>query len=88
MRDNGDRDLIDRSTRFALQIIQLCSALPKTTVAQAPGRQLLRAGTSVGDETSCRLDLLTVFATAESSGIEPVARETFVAVVKAAKRVR
>ena len=120
MKDKGDRDLIDRTTRFALQLIQLYSALPKTTVAQVLGRQLPRVGTSVGahyreanrakstadviskiegglqelDETSYWPDLLTASATAKSSGIEPVARETeelisiFVAVVKAAKRVR
>ena len=48
MKDKGNRDLIERTTRFALQIIEPYSTLPKTTVAQVLGRQLLRSGTSVG----------------------------------------
>ena len=48
MKDKGNRDLIDRATRFALQIIELYSSLPQTTVAQMLGGQLLRSGTSVG----------------------------------------
>ena len=34
--------------RFALQIIRLFSALPKTTKVQVIGKQVLRSGTSVG----------------------------------------
>jgi four helix bundle protein len=41
-------DLAKRTKRFALAIIQLYSSLPKSTVAQVLGRQLLRSGTSVG----------------------------------------
>jgi len=41
-------DLRDRTKAFALSIIQLYSCLPKTTMAQVLGRQLLRSGTSVG----------------------------------------
>ena len=42
-----ERDLRDRTKFFALQIVRMFSALPKTTEAQVLGRQLLRAGTSV-----------------------------------------
>ena len=41
-------DLETRTTDFALRIIRLFSALPKTTEAQVLGKQLLRCGTSVG----------------------------------------
>jgi four helix bundle protein len=37
-----------RTTDYALRMIRLFSALPKTTVAQVLGKQLLRSGTSVG----------------------------------------
>ena len=41
-------DLETRTTEFALRIIKLFAALPKTTEAQVLGKQLLRCGTSVG----------------------------------------
>ncbi|MBE7384529.1 MAG: four helix bundle protein [Leptolyngbya sp. SIO1E4] len=41
-------DLKERTKAFALRIIRLYSALPKTTVAQVLGKQILRSGTSVG----------------------------------------
>jgi four helix bundle protein len=40
--------LRDRTKAFASRIIRLFRALPKKTEAQVIGRQLLRAGTSVG----------------------------------------
>jgi len=49
MRDEGEmKDLKMRTKEFALRIIRLYSALPKTTEAQVIGKQLLRSGTSVG----------------------------------------
>lgn len=41
-------DLRNRTKAFALRIIRLYAALPKTTEAQVIGKQLLRSGTSVG----------------------------------------
>lgn len=41
-------DLAMRTKSFALQIIRLFSAIPKTTEAQVIGKQVLRSGTSVG----------------------------------------
>jgi four helix bundle protein len=41
-------DLAVRTKTFALHIIRLFSALPKTTEAQVIGKQVLRSGTSVG----------------------------------------
>jgi four helix bundle protein len=43
-----ESDLAMRTKNFALQIIRLFSALPKTTEAQVIGKQVLRSGTSVG----------------------------------------
>ena len=42
------KDLKTRTREFALRVIRLYSALPKTTEAQAIGKQLLCSGTSVG----------------------------------------
>lgn len=41
-------DLSMRMKSFALRVIRLYSSLPKTTVAQTLGKQVLRSGTSVG----------------------------------------
>jgi four helix bundle protein len=54
MKDEGGRrkaapeGLRERTRRFALEIIRLYTALPKTTEAQVMGKQMLRSGTSVG----------------------------------------
>jgi four helix bundle protein len=37
-----------RTFKFALRIIQLVNALPRTTATDVLGRQVLRSGTSVG----------------------------------------
>lgn len=42
------KDLKTRTKEFALRVIRLYSSLTKTTEAQVIGKQLLRAGTSVG----------------------------------------
>ena len=42
------RDLKKRTKQFAFRIIKLYAALPKTTVPQVIGRELLRSGTGVG----------------------------------------
>lgn len=43
-----ERELKDRTKRFALRVIRLVQSLPNTMEAQTIGRQLLKAGTSVG----------------------------------------
>jgi four helix bundle protein len=45
---NAERDLIPRTKQFARQVIRLFAALSRDTAAQVLGKQLLRAGTSVG----------------------------------------
>ena len=44
----GSTELLVRTKRFALSIINLYSALPGNTVCQVLGKQLLRSATSVG----------------------------------------
>ncbi|MFN2508254.1 MAG: four helix bundle protein [Chthoniobacterales bacterium] len=41
-------DFLKRTRAFALRVIRLVESLPKNQTAQILGRQLLRAGTSVG----------------------------------------
>jgi four helix bundle protein len=41
-------NLISRTKKFALRVIRLYSSLPKQTLAQVLGKQVLRSGTSVG----------------------------------------
>jgi len=41
-------ELKARTMAFALRVVRLYAALPKTTEAQVIGKQLLRSGTSVG----------------------------------------
>ena len=45
---NAEKDLKLRTKEFARRVIRLYAALPKDTVAQVLGKQLLRSGTSVG----------------------------------------
>ncbi len=44
----NENELKQRTKTFALRIIKLVDALPKTTAGRAIGNQLMRSGTSVG----------------------------------------
>src|SRR5690348_1701857 len=48
MKDEGPEELRSRTRRFAAAVVRFGSSLPHTMVAQTLGRQLLKAGTSVG----------------------------------------
>ena len=48
MSGSERRGIVERMKAFAVRIIRLYTALPKTTEAQVLGRQILRSGTSVG----------------------------------------
>ena len=50
MKDESEPpfDLRDRTMNFALRIVQMFVALPKTEEARVLGEQVLRSGTSVG----------------------------------------
>src|SRR5689334_12791587 len=41
-------DLRERTKTFALRVVRMFSALPKTPQAQVLGKQVLRSGTSIG----------------------------------------
>ena len=45
---NAEKNLAARTKSFARRIIKLYVALPKETVAQVLGKQVLRSGTSIG----------------------------------------
>jgi four helix bundle protein len=44
----GKPEIRIRTRQYALRIVRLYTALPKTVVAQVIGKQILRSGTSVG----------------------------------------
>lgn len=49
MMKNADvQDLRTRTKEFSLRVIRMFTALPKTTVAEVLGKQVLCSGTSVG----------------------------------------
>jgi four helix bundle protein len=48
MNDEKPKDLHGRTKEFALRIIRMFAALPKSTAAQVLGKQVLRSGTSIG----------------------------------------
>jgi four helix bundle protein len=56
MNDESLPDLKHRTKEFALRVIKLFSALPKSAEAQVIGKQILRSGTSVGAQyrEACR----------------------------------
>ncbi len=58
------QDVKLRTKTFALRVIKLCAALPKTTLARVLGRQVLKSGTSVGahDREACRARSTAVFS--------------------------
>ena len=43
-----EKDLKERTRKFAVRIVKMYAALPKAIEAQVIGRQILRSGTSVG----------------------------------------
>ena len=47
-REKRYENLKKRTKKFALRVIKLYAALPKDTISQVIGNQLLRSGTSVG----------------------------------------
>ena len=48
--DGGPPELVARTRAYALSVIRFYSRLPRETVAQVLGRQLLSSGTSVGSQ--------------------------------------
>jgi four helix bundle protein len=48
MKDEVPQDMGERTTEFALRIVKMFTALPKTEEARTLGKQVLRSGTSIG----------------------------------------
>lgn len=60
-RKSAGTELAARTKCFAHRIIRLYVALPKETVTQVLGRQLLRAGTSIGANYREANQLVAIF---------------------------
>lgn len=69
---NQNPDLKHRTKEFALRIIKLYTALPKSTEAQVIGKQILRSGTSVGAQyrEACRARSNAEFISKMESGLQ------------------
>ena len=63
-------DLKERTKRFALLIIKLVESLPRGRTAEVIGRQLLRAGTSVG--ANYRADFIAKMGIVEEEADETI----------------
>src|SRR5688572_32231977 len=48
MNEPRGQELADRTKQFALRVIKLVAAIPRTLEGQTFGKQILRSGTSVG----------------------------------------
>ena len=66
------KELQARTKAFALRVIKLVDALPRSTASQVIGRQLLRAATSVGANyrAACRAQSHAEFAAKLSIVVE------------------
>src|SRR4051794_39323628 len=75
----GDGPLRRRTKAFALRIIRLYSALPKSTVGQVLGKQLLRSGTSVGAQyrEACRARSSAEFVSKIESALQELDETTY-----------
>jgi len=71
-------DFLKRTRAFRLHVIHLVETLPRTQTAQILGRQLLRAGTSVGANyraavrAKSRADFISKMGTVEEEGDEAI----------------
>lgn len=72
MNDESNQDLKHRTKEFALRVIKLYSALPKSVEAQVIGKQILRSGTSVGAQyrEACRARSNAEFISKMQSGLQ------------------
>ena len=72
-----DKDLKERTKKFALRVIKLVRSLPREVACDTIGRQLLRAGTSVAANyrAACRARSKTEFL-AKMGIVEEEADET------------
>jgi four helix bundle protein len=78
-KDQPPQDLRQRTKAFALRIIRLYAALPKTIEAQVIGKQLLRSGTSPGAQyrEACRARSNAEFISKMESGLQEFDETTY-----------
>jgi four helix bundle protein len=69
---NANKDLRERTKAFALRIIRMFSALPRSKAASVLGTQVLRSGTSVGAQyrEACRSRSVAEFISKMESAIQ------------------
>jgi len=79
VKDQRRREMLQRTKRFALDVIRLFSSLPRVIVAQVLGRQLLRAGTSVGAHyrEACRAKSNADFISKIESALQELDESTY-----------
>ena len=79
MKEGGSQDLRVRTKAFALRVIRLYTALPKSPDAQVLGKQLLRSGTSVGAHyhEACRAKSDADFISKIESGLQELEETTY-----------
>ncbi|NGO91239.1 four helix bundle protein [Halomonas sp. 141] len=80
MRDEKPvSDLRERTKAFALRVVRLYGALPKTTEAQVMGKQVLRSGTSVGAHyrEACRARSDAEFISKIEGGLQELEETTY-----------
>ncbi len=72
MIEKKRQDMMLRTKRFAIATIVLYSALPKSTVAQVLGKQILRSATSVGAHyrEACRAKSRADFVSKIEGGLQ------------------
>jgi four helix bundle protein len=79
MKESGLQDLRARTKSFALRIIRLYVALPKSPEAQVLGKQVLRSGTSVGAHyyEACRAKSDADFISKLEGGLQELEETTY-----------
>jgi hypothetical protein len=85
-----EQDLIDRTKQFALRIIKVVGALPRTIEGRAIANQLMRSGTveEEADESAFWLELLIDAGLMSESKIRPLLNEAseIVAIMASSKK--
>jgi four helix bundle protein len=79
MTEQSSNDLRVRTKSFALRIVRMFSALPRTTQSQVLGRQVLRSGTSVGAHyrEACRARSVAEFLSKMQGGLQELEESAY-----------
>jgi four helix bundle protein len=76
---NAKNDLRERTKAFALRIIRMVSALPRSSAAHIIGSQVLRSGTSVGAHyrEACRSRSVAEFISKMEGALQELDETTY-----------